>query len=321
VVGDSARRGVNRIVGSLVQPVVNAVDMDEVLEHVDVDAVLERVDLNDVLDRVDIDRLLARIDVNGLIDRVDLDAVMARVDVDALLQRIDVDGIISRVDVARVVADANIGNVMTDSATSVLDFGRAQLNGLDAMTASLGRRAIRKHDERPGATTTAQPISHTPASAFTRLAAYVIDIAMISLLFGLSVFLITYLANLFFSKDFDPTQNHGPWWAALSVVFAGFYFWIGLALVGRTIGKALLGLRVVALDGSQVGAGHALIRVLVFPFSFILGLGFLPIVFGRDRRALHDGAAKTIEVYDWGDRVAVLPARFTRWFTPHAPVG
>ena len=77
----------------------------------------------------------------------------------------------------------------------------------------------------------------------------------------------------------------------------------------------------VALDGTQVGAGHALIRVLVFPFSFILGLGFLPIVFGRDRRALHDAAAGTIEIYDWGDRTAVLPARFSRWFTPHATVG
>ena len=321
MVGDSARRSVNRIVGSLVQPVVNAVDMDEVLENVDVDAVLERVDLNEVLDRVDVDRLLSRIDVDGLIDRVDVDKILTRVDIDALLQRIDVDNLISRVDVARLVADANIGNVVTDSATSVLDFGRAQLNGLDAMTASIGRRVIGKHDERPGATTTAQAISRMPASAFTRLSAYLIDIAMISLLFGVSVFLITYLANLFFTNNFDPTQHSGPLWAALSVGFAGIYFWTGLALVGRTIGKGLLGLRVVALDGSQVGAGHALIRVLVFPFSFILGLGFLPIVFGRDRRALHDAAASTIEVYDWGDRVAVLPSRFTRWFTPHAPVG
>jgi uncharacterized RDD family membrane protein YckC len=312
VVGDGARRGMNRIVGSLVQPVINAVDVENVIERVDVNEVLERVDINEVLDRVDVDRLLDRVDVNRF---------LTRVDVDALMERIDVDKLISGIDVAKVVADAKIGNVVTDSAASVLDFGRAQLNGLDAMTASIGRRAIRKHDERPGPSATAKAISHMPASAFTRLTAYAVDIAMISVLFGASVFLITYLLNLFFASNFDPTNNNGPWWAILSVVFAGFYFWVGLALVGRTIGKALLGLRVVALDGSQVGAGHALIRVLVFPFSFILGLGFLPIVFGRDRRALHDAAAGTIEVYDWGDRAAVLPARFTRWFTPHPPVG
>ena len=79
-----------------------------------------------------------------------MNGLMNRVDVDALLKRVDVDDLISRVDVARVVADANIGNVVTDSAASVLDFGRAQLNGLDALTASMGRRVIRKHDERPG---------------------------------------------------------------------------------------------------------------------------------------------------------------------------
>ena len=142
MVGDGARRGMNRIVGSLVQPVVNAVDMDEVLERVDVNAMLERVDLNEVLDRVDVDRLL---------DRVDVDRLLARIDVDGLIDRIDVDNLIGQVDVARVVADAKIGNVVTDSATSILDFGRAQLNGLDALTASVGRRVIRKHDERPGA--------------------------------------------------------------------------------------------------------------------------------------------------------------------------
>jgi uncharacterized RDD family membrane protein YckC len=321
VVGDSARRGMNRIVGSLVQPVVNAVDMDGVIERVDMDAVLERMDLNEVLDRVDVDRLLARIDVNGLMERVDVNGLMERVDVDALIKRVDVDALISRVDVARVVADAKIGNVVTDSATSVLDFGRAQLNGLDALTASTGRRVIRKRDERPGPSTAAQAITGMPASAFTRLTAYVIDISVITALFGLSVFLVTYLANLFFTHNYDATSNHGPLWAAVGTAFAGLYFWTGLALVGRTVGKALLGLRVVALDGAQVGAGHALIRVLVFPFSFILGLGFLPIVFGRDRRALHDAAAGTIEVYDWGNRPAVLPARFTRWFTPRDPVG
>lgn len=39
---------------------------------------------------------------------------------------------------------------------------------------------------------------------------------------------------------------------------------------------------------------------MAFPFSFILGLGFLPVVFGRRGRAFHDHVAGTIEVVEWG---------------------
>ena len=314
VVGDGARRGMNRIVGSLVNPVVSAVDMDHVMEQVDVDAVLERVDLNEVLDRVDVNRLLDRVDVDGLLDRID---------VDRLLSRLDVDKLISRVDVAHVVADAKIGNVVTDSATSIVDFGRSQLNGLDALTASVGRQRDPQARRTPRSERYGQgdhPHSgqriHAPDRIHPRHQCG-------HRAFGLSVFLITYLVNLFFAADYEPTQNNGPWWAA-----AGGPAFRGLLLLGRSgsgrphrrqgaFGSA--GCRARRQDRS--GRVTRWIRVLVFPFSFILGLGFLPIVFAHDRRALHDLAAKTIEVYDWGDRMVILPARFTRWFTPHAPVG
>jgi uncharacterized RDD family membrane protein YckC len=41
----------------------------------------------------------------------------------------------------------------------------------------------------------------------------------------------------------------------------------------------------------------------VLPFSFVLGLGFVGLVFGRRRRALHDVAAGTIVVSDYVSRV------------------
>ena len=42
-----------------------------------------------------------------------------------------------------------------------------------------------------------------------------------------------------------------------------------------------------------------MIRVIVFPLSFLLfGLGFVGVVFGRRRRALHDVAARTVVVTD-----------------------
>ena len=82
------------------------------------------------------------------------------------------------------------------------------------------------------------------------------------------------------------------------------YFW---TTSGKTPGMTLLGVRVVGRDGSDVGTRRGLVRTLVFPLSFLLlGLGFLGILFGRDRRALHDSIAGTAVVYAWDRRAARL---------------
>ena len=80
-------------------------------------------------------------------------------------------------------------------------------------------------------------------------------------------------------------------------------------MAGRTFGKAAVGLRVVRADGLPISARQALIRTLVLPFSFIfLGIGLLMILLQREHRALHDLAAGTAVVTDWGDRTAELSA-------------
>jgi uncharacterized RDD family membrane protein YckC len=82
------------------------------------------------------------------------------------------------------------------------------------------------------------------------------------------------------------------------------YFW---TTSGKTPGMTLLGVRVVRHDGSDVGTRRGLVRTLVFPLSFLLlGLGFLGILFGRDRRALHDTIAGTAVIYAWDARAARL---------------
>jgi uncharacterized RDD family membrane protein YckC len=56
-----------------------------------------------------------------------------------------------------------------------------------------------------------------------------------------------------------------------------------------------------------VGTKRGLLRTLAFPLSFLLlGLGFLGILLGRDRRALHDVIADTAVVYCWDAREARL---------------
>src|SRR4051794_37716950 len=271
-------RGVTRLVGSLVNPMIGAVDVDSVIESVDLDEVLARVALDAVLDRLDIDRLLARIDV------------------DALIQRIDIDALIQRVDVTGLVQQANVASIMGSSAgsiaTSSIDLARRQVRrldrGADVIVGKVVRRGTDLESEpRPG--TTAGPIS--------RLLAYVIDVAAISTLFAVIVFVCTYLIGLFLQRTVQ-ANDAGWWWASALLVFAFIYYWATIALVGRTVGKAVLGTRVLARDGTQLGPGPAFTRALVFPFSFILGLGFIPMVTERQHRALHDHAAGCVVVYD-----------------------
>ena len=91
----------------------------------------------------------------------------------------------------------------------------------------------------------------------------------------------------------------GAWWF--------LYCAYPLAVAGRTFGMAALGLRVVRVDGSDLDVGHAVLRVLVFPLSFLLfGLGFLLILLRKDRRALHDLIGRAAVVYAWDARAARL---------------
>ncbi len=62
------------------------------------------------------------------------------------------------------------------------------------------------------------------------------------------------------------------------------------ALTGVTIGKRLLGLRVIRLDGRPVGLARAFVRTL------LLMLVVPAMMMDRDLRGLQDKAAKTIVV-------------------------
>ena len=70
---------------------------------------------------------------------------------------------------------------------------------------------------------------------------------------------------------------------------------------------AAFGVRAVRADGGDLGAWHAVLRVLALPLSFLLlGFGFVLIVLRRDRRALHDLIAGSAVVYAWDARAARL---------------
>ena len=128
--------------------VVDALDVNALLERVDLNAVLDRVDIDGLLDRVDIDRLLARADVNAIVQRVDVNEVVSKVDVEAVMDRVDVNSVVDRIDIDALVEQTDLGAVIARSsggvATGALDVVRSQTVGLDEFLARwVGR--LRRH--------------------------------------------------------------------------------------------------------------------------------------------------------------------------------
>jgi len=280
------------------------------------DRMLDIVDPNMVLEHIDVNALLERVDINRLLERVDVDALMERVDMDALMERVDVQSLVDRAGIPEIVAEST--GHLTGSA---LDFFRRPLVGLDEIIFRGSNRVIGRDPsgfpEGPGGLVDWVEehredregiMTGRFAGPLTRLLAVVIDSAVISFGFTLLVAGVVFVAGLI-APEFDMPQTSGLVYGLALLVFSFLYLWISYLVFGKTIGKAILGLRVVSSDGHAAMAGRQpFIRVVTYPISFlVVGLGLLGVVFNSNRQAWHDKFAKTAVVYDWGSRTATMP--------------
>ena len=142
------------------------------------------------------------------------------------------------------------------------------------------------------------------AGAATRLAAYAIDQTVATSVYTAAVAVVSWLISLLLPPDVK---------IAPFVGIAGFvylcwlvlYFGYPWATSGKSLGMALLGLRVVASDGSPLPPRRAFVRIPTFPLGFLtLGIGFLGILLNRERQAIYDKIAHSTVVYDWDARSA-----------------
>jgi uncharacterized RDD family membrane protein YckC len=144
------------------------------------------------------------------------------------------------------------------------------------------------------------------AGAVSRLVAFAADIGASWGLFTLGAAALGFAVQLVSGSSFS-LGNHQLVSLIAVVIWEFIYFAYQWSLSGKTIGMALLGIRVVRTDGTPIGPRQAVIRTLTLPLSFlILGLGFLGILTNRDRHALHDRLAGTAVVYSWDARAARL---------------
>lgn len=161
------------------------------------------------------------------------------------------------------------------------------------------------------------------AGFVTRAAALIIDMVIVSVAVIVINWVISLPVTYFLSLDVQAClANPANYrflavlfcrllslsWLIVTIVTAPLYFSILVSLNGQTVGKYVMGLRVVRMDGQRMTFFGSLWRWVGYFISAIpLGLGFFMSLVDERRRTLHDRLAKTCVVYAW-------PARRNEFF-------
>jgi len=99
-----------------------------------------------------------------------------------------------------------------------------------------------------------------------------------------AIFIDWLLCTLIVVVAINPPQAEVAYWTLLIFAAQDYIF---TAMTGFTIGKLVLRIRVVRLDGSRIGPGWALVRTV------LLLTVVPPLIVDKDLRGLHDRAANT----------------------------
>ena len=145
------------------------------------------------------------------------------------------------------------------------------------------------------------------AGAVSRLAAFAADVGASWGIYTLGVLLLNTAVKLVSGHSYTLT-NHQLVAFIVLTLWEFLYFTYQWAVSGKTLGMAILGLQVVTRQGGPISGRQAVFRTVGLGVTLFLtlGIGFLGIVYQRDRRALNDFIAGTAVVYDWDARAARL---------------
>ncbi|WP_202080454.1 RDD family protein [Caldalkalibacillus salinus] len=124
-----------------------------------------------------------------------------------------------------------------------------------------------------------------PGGFWRRLAAQILDAIIVSLP-------IAMLAGLIMTNEQVAE-------ALSNIMYLIYTIVIPLVWYGYTVGKRILGVRIVRKDGSPVSIGTMLLRVLVGHIVYVVTLGIALVISAfmvglrEDKRAIHDMIAGT----------------------------
>jgi uncharacterized RDD family membrane protein YckC len=146
--------------------------------------------------------------------------------------------------------------------------------------------------------------SSPPAGFWRRLFSFLLDLAIVNLIYLLFLLIgmIALQLGLAWVEVERPSEDlilslASPLfilWLALFVVYFTLFGYLG----GQTPAKMLSGIQIQSITQAPLTWGQAIGRTIgYFLSSLFFGVGFLLVLFNRDRRALHDFLAGTCVVH------------------------
>jgi uncharacterized RDD family membrane protein YckC len=151
----------------------------------------------------------------------------------------------------------------------------------------------------------------------SRAVAIIVDYAIIALVSAVAIAALSFFFSIRSVQAFIDWLNtvlpgsinlfdaltSPPFGVAFFFLFQWLYFVFFFSTTGQTVGKAIMGLRVVTIDGKRMGVRRSFVRTLCYTVSLApLGLGFLWVLGDDRRKAWHDKIARTYVLYVWDAR-------------------
>ncbi len=145
-----------------------------------------------------------------------------------------------------------------------------------------------------------QELHGLPLASFkSRAGAFIVDFLITAVV---SVPILMFGAKLLQNFDLVKEDLHlefdyEHWYSIIPLVA---YFSLSIYFGnGKTLGKRLMGIRVVSVVHEKISFWHAVERALGYGASFLeLGFGFLQYFIDSNRRTVHDRIAETIVIQD-----------------------
>lgn len=148
-----------------------------------------------------------------------------------------------------------------------------------------------------------------PTGFVTRLAAFFIDVLLLLVFYAiasaslsgtLNLFGLTDLVSTFLSSGSLMSEIVLGLLALSSFLVVTSYGVLGWTLAGKTIGDAIMGFQVVDLAGGRMSFWRAVRRMIgVYVSAIPFFLGFIWVLFDKQRRGWMDKIGGTYVVYDW----------------------
>ncbi|MEQ9619286.1 MAG: RDD family protein [Deltaproteobacteria bacterium] len=136
------------------------------------------------------------------------------------------------------------------------------------------------------------------AGVMTRGAAFIVDIIIITLTAFISARAGLYFAGGFGAEIYGSDRVLTPLYLAL-LILASTYFVFLHGLTGTTIGKMLMGIKLINNEGDNVGLWDSFVRwVGYYVSASFLFAGFFWSLFDRESQTWHDKIAGTYVVKD-----------------------